>query len=534
MDNGTLNLLGGSALLLYSIDELSKGIQYLAGSQFRVWINRVASNRFYGFILGAFLALMLSSSGAVTVMLVSLANARLLVLEQIFAVTLGAAVGSTVIVYLFTFKISQYGLLIVALGALMLGLSSSERFSRIARSVMFLGLLFFSLTLLMEAGKELQNGELFQYLINYFKARPLVPLILSTIITALIHSSAATIAFVMSLMGSHHGNLQEALPWILGANLGTTATAFFASYRTGIVGKRVSVGYLLMKTVGVLIWFPLIPVLAEALHSVAPAVDRQIAITHSLFAISVVAMFFPAIPAVVWAVKKFIPDVEEDSPFTYQYLDMRTLQSPELALAQAQREMLRVSDLVEQMLDKCMRIFERRDQSKIEEIKAMDQIVDFLNKGIKLFLTKLSQQDMTPEQVQKEFELVVRTNDLEGIGDIIDKNIVEHVRKVIKKGYVFSDEGWNEIKTFHSMVMECLKVSTAYFHSRDRALYAKLVYTSGQIDEMLIDFSELHVQRLHQGVKQSVETTSIHLDLLGNLQRISSLAVNYTKLSGVV
>jgi phosphate:Na+ symporter len=231
-------------------------------------------------------------------------------------------------------------------------------------------------------------------------------------------------------------------------------------------------------------------------------------------------------------VRYWVPEDKRSSPFSFLYLDPRTLSSPELALAQAQREILRLADTVEQMVEKSIFLFEHASQREVESVKAMDQIVDFLNRGIKLYLTRLSQKEMTPEQVQKEFELLLRTNDLENIGDIVDKNILELVRKNMKKGYVFSKEGWSEITTFHSKVVECLRISTAYFTSNDRALAAKLLVHYQEIEDLTLDLSQQHMQRLHMGIKESLDTTSVHLDLLGNLQRIAGLSVNFTRVHG--
>jgi len=156
--------------------------------------------------------------------------------------------------------------------------------------------------------------------------------------------------------------------------------------------------------------------------------------------------------------------------------------------------------------------------------------VDYLNRGIKLFLTQL--QELSPEQVQKEFELLLRTNDLENIGDIVDRNIVELARKHVRKGSTFSREGWEEITGFHAKVVECLRLSTAYFNTKDRAIAAKLDVLHRQIQDLTIDLTEHHLLRLHQGIRESLDTTSVHLDLLGNLQRVAGLAVNFTRIQG--
>jgi phosphate:Na+ symporter len=285
--------------------------------------------------------------------------------------------------------------------------------------------------------------------------------------------------------------------------------------------------------VGIVLCLPVMDHLGHLAISLGGDVSRQIAMTHTLFNVALALVFFPFISLGVKLVRNWIPENASASPFAFLYLDPRTLSSPELALAQAQREILRLADTVEQMVERSIHLFEYGEQREVEQVKAMDQVVDFLNKGIKLYLTRLSQKEMTPEQVQKEFELLLRTNDLENIGDIVDKNILELVRKNIKKGYTFSREGWNEITTFHNKVVECLRISTAYFTSHDRALAAKLLVHHQEIEDMMLDLSQLHMQRLHQGVKESLDTTSVHLDLLGNLQRIADLSVNFTRVHGI-
>jgi len=527
-----ITLLGGTALLVYSIDELAKSVQYLAGSRFRSWVNNFAGNRFSGVLLGAVLAMLLSSSGAVTVMLVGLANSRLLTLEQVFSVMLGASVGTTVIVHLVAFNISKYGLLFIAGGVILETISHAEKPTRIAKSLLYLGLMFFSMSMVVSAGKELESNELFQFSINYFKDRPLFSLIVSAVITAVVHSSAATIAFVMSLMMTRNSTVYEAIPWVLGANLGTTTTAYIASLKSGLLGKQAAIGNLISKVIGVAICLPLSKYLAEASQLLGGDVSRQIANSHTLFNLFLAIIFLPFISWGVALVRKLVPEKEGAGEFNFQYLDPKTLDAPELALAQAQREILRLSDIVEKMLERSIEVFSTGSQKEVEAIKGMDKVADFLNRGIKMYLTKLSQKDMSPEQVQKEFELVLRTNDLENIGDIVDKNILELVRKNIKKGYAFSKEGWGEILSFHGKVVECLRLSTAYFSSRDRALYAKLTILHEQIQDMTIDLSEQHVQRLHRGVKESLDTTSVHLDLLSNLQRVADLSMNFTRIGG--
>ncbi|MCB0404495.1 MAG: Na/Pi cotransporter family protein [Bdellovibrionales bacterium] len=530
MNNSLLTLVGGSALLLYAIESLSKTIQYFAGSRTRVWINLFAGNRLAGCVLGFVLAIVMGSSGAVTVMLVGLANARLLNLQQVLAVTLGAIVGSTLIVQIMAFQISHYAMLMVTAGVTLGFFTSSDRAKHFSRTILFLGIMFLSMNLIKDAGNVLEQNKAFQHGVQYFSHRPLAALILSTYLTAMIHSSAATIALIMSLLVAQGSTLQEALPWILGANLGTTSTGFLAGFRGGILGKQTALAHFLVKVVGVAVVYPLMSQFAELVGHFGGELERQIANAHTAFNLGLAVLFFPFISLGAKIVVRIIPEKEDTGPFTFHYLDSRSLDTPELALAQAHREILRMSDYVEEMVEKAVVLFENPVSRSIDELREKDQLVDFLNKGIKMHLTRLSQSEMTKQQVHREFELLFRTSDLESIGDVVEKNILPLVKKTAKKGYTFSDEGWGEIVSIHSKVMECLQLSTAFFSSSDRALAVKLALLFEEVEEMVAESNEKHVIRLHQGIKETLDTSSVHLDLVGFLQRIAKLSLNFTQL----
>lgn len=532
MDPSLIMLIGGTALLVFSVDELSKHIQILASSRLRVWINTFAGNRLYAMILGVLMSLLLSSSSAVTVILVGLANAQLLTLEQVFSVSLGAAIGSTLIVQLVAFNVAEYGLIIMAAGVALSTFSKVDRSYHLGRIFVNIGFMFFSMSLMVESGKALENNDLFKYFINYFQDRPLVSFFIAASLTALFRSSAATIAFVMSLTMARHGNIYTAIPWVLGANLGTTTTAYFASLNGGILGKQAALGNLLLKLVGVILFIPLAGQLGKWCIELAPDdVSRQIAHSHTLFNVIISIVFFPFITWGVKVVRKLAGEKLQETPFSFHYLDARSLDAPELALAQAHREILRMSDIVEKMVDRSLGLFRSQSQAEHDAVKEMDQIVDFLNKGVKLYLTKLSQAEMTPEQVQKEFEFLLRTNDLENIGDIVDRNLLSLVKKIQKKGSVFSKEGWEELNTFHRQVVECVRLSTAYFNTRDRTILSKLLLHHQRLRDLMVELSEQHVQRLHRGVKETLDTTSVHLDVLSHLQRIADLSVGFTRVN---
>ncbi len=527
-----LHLLGGSTLLIYSIGELSKSIQMLAGSHFRTWLNQSSDNRWRGVFLGGFLSMLLCSSGAVTAMLVSLANARLLSLHQTFAVSLGAGVGSTLMVQLLAFRVSEYGLAILTIGFLLETFATHVWFRRIGKVAFFIGLVFFSLDLLVQAGEALRVEPAFQKFSEYFRAHPLAAFLFAALFAAFTQSSSSTVAFCMSLLVAQQATVLDALPWVLGANLGTTTTAWFASLGGDTPGKQAAVGSLLTKVAGIAIFWPLQSYVAVGLEALSTGLRREIALSHTLFNVALAFLFMPFLNWGVRLVTWIIPNREDDGPFTYQYLDWGTLSTPELALAQAQRELLRLSDAVERLLTQCLGFFQKGDSQAVEEFRANDKVIDFLNKGIKRFLTSLSQGEMTSEQVNREFEILIRTNDMENIGDIIANNIISLVYKCRNKGYEFSEAGWEDIRAFHGKVVECLRLSTAYYSLRSQGLEKELQKRHDEIERLSFELTERHLRRLHDGVKQSRDSSSVHLDLLGHLTRIATLSVNILKVEG--
>lgn len=527
-----LQLLGGSTLLVYSIGELSKSIQTLAGSQFRSWLNQSTQDRFRGLALGGVLSMLLCSSGAVTAMLVTLANARLLTLHQTFAVSLGAGIGSTLMVQLLAFKLSEYGLIILTGGFLIDAVAAHAWAKRIGKVLFFVGLVFFSLDMLVQAGELLRQEPVFQQFSNYFRTRPFLTFVIATLFAAFTCSSSATVVFSMSLLIAQQASVVEALPWVFGANLGTTTTAYISSLGNDVPGRQAAVGSMVTRLAGVAVFWPFQSYLAKGLEWFDFGLSREIALGHTLFNVAIALFFLPFISSLVRVVNFLIPVREHEGPFIYQYLDRSTLATPELALAQAQRELLRLSDAVERLFTQCIGFFQKGDSQAVEQFRENDKVIDFLNKGIKQFLTSLSQGEMSSEQVDKEFEIIIRTNDMENIGDIIANNIVALVYKCRNKGYEFSEEGWRDIRALHTKVLECLRLSTACFSNRTPGLEKALQLQYEAIEKMCLDFTERHLRRLHDGVKQSQDSSSAHLDLLGHFHRVASLSVNILKVQG--
>jgi phosphate:Na+ symporter len=287
--------------------------------------------------------------------------------------------------------------------------------------------------------------------------------------------------------------------------------------------KRVAWAHILFKVLGVLLIYPFLEPFEDLVLRTADDPLRQIANAHTFFNLGLAILFLPFASPLARLVTRMIPEkpMGED-PSQAKYLDPHVLDSPSLALGQATREALRLADIVQQMLNDAIRVFKEDNQSVLESIEQSETWVDQLNRQIKLYLTKLSEQVLTAEQSQREFALLTLINDMENIGDIIDKNLLDLARKKIYKGLRFSDKGLDEIVELHQLVFKNFRLVVSAFAAQDVPLAQQVIKEKSNIHQKEREFKQAHIRRLHQGLPESIETSAIHLDVLTSLKRINS------------
>jgi phosphate:Na+ symporter len=250
---------------------------------------------------------------------------------------------------------------------------------------------------------------------------------------------------------------------------------------------------------------------------------RQIANAHTLFNVGISLVFLPFIPWAARTIEALVPDDEiGENPFRTRYLDERSLDQPSLALGQATREALRMADVVQGMLRDVIPALRADNPEIIEAVEQRDDQADFLEREIKLFLARLGREAMGPDLSQKEIGLISVIGNLENIGDIVDKNLMELARKRLYQSRRFSESGWAEILEFHGLVSKNLERALAAFAANDRALAQEVLDQRPLMRQREREMRESHLNRLRSGLAESLETSEIHLDVLTNLKRISS------------
>ena len=517
-----ISLLGGTALLLYGIRLVGEGLQRAAGARLRFLLTTFSGNRLKALGVGALVTALLQSSSATTVMLVGFASAGLLSLRQTIGVILGADIGTTITVQLLAFDLLAVSPLIVFAGWALSAFGRGTT-SYLGRAVLGFGFLFLGMKLIADGTAPLKESVLFAQVIEALLGQPLLVLLVAAAFTALVHSSAATIGLALSLAAGGLMDLNGAIPIIFGANIGTAATALVASVGANTEARRVALAHAAFKVLGVLVFLPFVGLFAEAVRLSTDDPLRQIANAHTLFNVLIAILFLPGAALAADLITRLVPERAQER-FGAIYLNPQVLDTPAVALGQAVREVLRMGDIVVGSLKDAMRVLERRDEALLREIRRRDDEIDQLEEEIKNYLTKLGGESLTPEQSERETALLFVVVDLEGIGDVIDRTLMELAEKTIRGSHRFSEAGLGEIRDLHAKVTENLELALAALAANDKGIAEKVLRHKSAISQLERRYRQSHMDRLHAGLRESIDTSSIHLDVLLALRQVNSYA----------
>ncbi|MDW7987555.1 MAG: Na/Pi symporter, partial [candidate division WOR-3 bacterium] len=515
-----LGFLGGLCFFLFGLYYGSKGLRRLAGPSLREIVFNLTRHRILGALVGILVTLIFQSSTATSVLLISFVSTGLIGLMQALAVILGADIGTTFTAQLLAFKLYDYALFIIIIGFLLM--NSFKKIRDFGQALFGFGLVFFAIKLVFEASQPLKYFPAFIDMIISFENYPILGVIFAMIFTFLVHSSAATIGIAVGLAFSGLLSLKAAIPIILGANLGTSFSPLFASLKTSLEARRVALGHTIFKFIIVLALLPFVEPLAKIFSHTASSVPRQIANAHTLINLIACIVFLPLLNPFEKLLRNILPEyLQERYKAQPLYLDPTVLDTPAMALAQAHREVLRIGDIVLEMFKKSLEVFLNNDKEGRKKLISEDDQVDNLVKNVTHYLTKLPTPDLPVELLRKNVALLYIIDDLEHIGDIISKSLMVYTKKKIDYGLVFSDEGLRDIQEFHKEVEDTLKKAIASLGSWDEKLALDVSARREFGNIRLQELHNRHLARLVAGLKESIDTSTIHLDFISDLERIN-------------
>jgi phosphate:Na+ symporter len=519
-----LDLMGGVALLLWGLHMVMSGVLRACGPDLRRFLSKALGNRFSAFAAGLGLTALLQSSTATGLMTASLAADGMVGLVPALAIMLGANVGTTLIVQLLSFNITAVAPVLFVIGLVTFRIGGSSLARAVGRIAIGLGLTLLALHILLDTLAPAEQAPAVRSLLASITNDPVLCIVIAAALTWAAHSSVAVVLLIMSLAYSQFVTPEAALALVLGANLGSAINPLIeAGVRGDPATRRLPAGNLLNRLFGILITVPFLAPIAREMSVLQPDMAKMTAEFHMAFNVVLAAMFIGPLDAVAWLLVRLLPEKKQITDASVpRYLDEAALETPPLALANAARETLRMGDAIETMLRDVMAAIMTNDRKLAADVSKMDNVADKLNEAIKLYVTKLTRDALDEREGHRAMEIVSFTINLEHIGDIIDKNLCELAAKKIKRRYQFSAEGAAELTSFHKRVCECLQAAFGIFMTGNVEAARKLLREKADMRKAELEAADRHFERLREGRPESLETTSLHLDVLNDLKRIHS------------
>ncbi len=544
-------LVGGLALFLFGMEKMSTGLRKVAGDRMRSILSLLTRNRIIALIIGAFVTTVVQSSSATTVMLVSFVQAQLMSFANSIGVILGANIGSTVTAQLIAFNLSDYALLMIAIGFGVATFAKDEKQKYIGESILGFGILFFGMKLMSDAMRPLRSYEPFIDLLRSFE-NPLLGMLVGAVFTALIQSSGALTGIVIVLAQQGVLTLEAGIPLILGANIGTCVTAGLASIGASREAKRVALAHVTFNIIGAMIFLFLIPVLSDVVRAISPHSDltgvaklsaetpRQIANAHTLFNVVMALAFLPLTNVLARVIIRVFPqkEIEQGIAPTTKYISEVALATPALALDLARNEVARMANLVVKMLTAVMRPFfeenPERDSRKpeltlMEGIEMRDGKLDFLEKRVSEFLLRLSRGELSVNQANETYLLISVVDHLESTGDVVMRNIVPLIAKKEVLDLDFSEKGKEELQLYFQKIRNQLKHLHTVLKVLDHDEARQIMLRQEKYSELEIQLRSSHLERLRNRRRESLETHEVHLELLDMLKMVNVYAGEVAK-----
>jgi phosphate:Na+ symporter len=389
---------------------------------------------------------------------------------------------------------------------------------------MGIGMLFWGLELIRMSTQSLASNDVFKLLLDSLIETPALAMLLTSVFTAVVHSSAVTIGLAMTLTGQGLIPIEDSIYWIFGANIGTTATALLASTGANTLGRQVAWAHCFYKLAGVLIFLPLARPVAEWLSTGEPL--RDVANINTFYNCVAAILFYPWIRQGADWIQKLFPPTDEEREFSAQFLKKTDWESPSVVVAHAEREILRMSDIVSSMINDSLKLVKKSDPDLVASIRKRDDQTDILSRELNLYLAQ--QLEQAPAAIQLDMiRLMNYSADLEAAADVVDNQIIELANKTHHLKVVFPEEGWKDLQEMADMAVRIASMSIACYQTRDKDLAAKVIYFKRDARKMEQRMRESHIARLVKGSQESINTSSIHLDLLGEYRRIVGLMSNH-------
>jgi phosphate:Na+ symporter len=520
--NGTFaffDIFGYVALLLWGTHMVTSGVLRGYGSALRRWLGHYLARRPAAFAFGVCLTALLQSSTATGMMATSFAASGFLGLAPGLTVMLGANVGTTLIVQVMSFDIAVIAPILILLGTALHRRSDDVRYQNLGRVGIGLGLMLLALHLLVLTMAPIQNAQALRAVMQSLADEPMLALLAAAILTWLCHSSVAVVLLIVSFATAGVVDAPEALALVLGANLGGTLPALLEAHTP--VARRLPLGNLLVRAFGCLVCLPLLHPLAHWLAPLGASPARIAVNFHTAFNLGLALIFILPVERLAQFLIKVQPEPSRQvDPGLPLYLDEAALDSANVALVNATREAMRMTDTVESMLTNLVEVFGTDDAARAAAISRMDPSLDRLGIAIRQYLADLGGEALNEEDGERSQEIHAFVINIEHIGDITANNLMEFAAKKAERGQDFSADDIQDLAAMHAQIMESLRLGITVFMRGDLRAAEQLVERKELLWKLENDASDRHIRALRE--QRDGGGGDVYLRILRDLKRIHS------------
>ena len=509
------SVLGGLGLFFLGMKYMGEGLELAAGNKLRTLLEKITSNKFLGMLVGLVVTAVIQSSSATDAMVVGFTNAGLMELAQTVGILFGAKIGTCVTSVLLSFDIKSIVPLFIFLGVIVMMFVKKNNYKYYGQILAGFGILFFGMDMMSGALKSLNETGLIDNILSSVN-NPFIGILLGTAVTAVIQSSSASVGILMALASAGAINVDQAIFIVFGMNLGATMPAFLSAAGAKRNAKQVAILNMLITLSGVIIMTPitmLLPV-ADTIEKLLPGTAAaQISAAHILL---------------VKLTQKILPyheDPEKDK-MAVEFIDNRILTTPPMAVLQCEKEVARLSRLVQKNYNRSMIAFFDRDKDSIDKVIEREKVIDYLSKEVTDYIVKINALDVEAHDHQVVAAMYSAIQDLERIGDHAE-NIVEYARTVIEENQKFSDTAIAELHDISDKCRSLMELSFAMFNAQGGSpeLIERIIKAEDDVDDCKDDYKQNHIRRMDAGECDAVAGTTF-LNMLIDIERIGDHAIN--------
>jgi len=519
-----LNLLASVALLVWGTHIVRSGILRVFGASLRRVLSTSVSNRGTAFLAGLGVTGLMQSSSATAMIAAGFVSQNLIGLAPALVIMLGADVGTALMAQVFSLDLSWLSPLAILFGVVFFLSRKNTRAGQLGRVAIGLGLIILALQLIQAAAKPIVSAAGTKVLFASLSGDPMLDMLIGAIFVVLSWSSLAVVLLTATLAASSVITAPVALCLVLGANLGSGLLAFFATAGMAGGGRRVAAGNLLFKVVGCLVFSLALPWVLQGIAHFDSDPGRQALHFHMLFNLSLAIVFIFFTGPIARLIERWLPDATSAGPTVAEprHLDPGALGTPALALANAARETLRIGDTIEQMLNGLLEVIRSNDRTRADALIRLDDDVDRLYTAVKLYLTQVSREALDEKDGRRWAEIISLTINLEHVGDLLERMLTEVRDKKIAQRLSFSEAGMRELEEMHALLVSNLRLGLSVFLTGDVKAAQMLLAEKERFRDLERTYAAQHLDRLAGQTLQSIETSSLHLDIISDMRRVNS------------